>query len=233
MALKSPLVPSSSSPEPLSDTEQRLIVAAGEVFAEKGFRAATIRDIIHRAKANIAAVNYHFGDKEGLYAAAFRFARQACAEKYPFVDAVEEGASPKERLAGLVRSLLMRLLDKGRPAWQWQLMAREMLEPSAVLDEMVQNTVRPEFEIFAKVICDITGLPRSDRRVRWCVGSVLGQALFYRHAQSVVQRLHPEQGFEAEDIEDLAEHITEFSYRALEGGGGRITKARRLEGTKG
>ena len=204
-----------SSPESSSATEQRLIVAAGEVFAEKGFRAATIRDIIHRAKANIAAVNYHFGDKQGLYAAAFRYARQACAEKYPFVDAADEGAGPRQRLRGLVRSLLMRLLDKGRPAWQWQLMAREMLEPSDVLDEMVQNTVRPEFEIFAKVICDITRLNRSDRRVRWCVGSVLGQALFYRHAHSVVQRLHPEQGFEQKDIEELAEHITEFSYRAL------------------
>src|SRR5438876_4153196 len=92
-------------------TEQRLLEAAGEVFAEKGFRAATIREIIQRAKANIAAVNYHFGDKEGLYGAVFRYARQACAEKYPFVDAVAEGASPRERLQRLVRSLLMRLLD--------------------------------------------------------------------------------------------------------------------------
>lgn len=199
-----------------SATEQRLIEAAGEVFAEKGFRAATIREIIQRAKANIAAVNYHFGDKEGLYAAVFRCARQACEEKYPFIDAAAEGASPRERLHRLVKSLLLRLLDRGRPAWQWQLMAREMLEPTMVLDEMVQNAIRPEFEIFAKVVCDITGLGRGERRVRWCVGSVIGQALFYRHAHSVVQRLHPEQRFDPKDIEELAEHVTEFSYRALE-----------------
>ena len=198
-------------------TEQRLIEAAGAVFAEKGFRAATIREIIHRAKANIAAVNYHFGDKEGLYAAAFRFAKQACAEKHPFVDeAAGPEASPRERLHQVVHSLLLRMLDQGRPAWQWKLMAREMIEPTKVLDEMVETTIRPDFEVIAKVVSEITGLAPGDRRVRWCVGSVIGQAMFYRHAQPVVHRLHPEQGFEPGDLEELATHITEFSYCALE-----------------
>jgi AcrR family transcriptional regulator len=203
-------------PAPPPATEQRLIEAAGEVFADKGFRAATIREIIQRAKANIAAVNYHFGDKENLYSAVFRYARQACEQKYPFVDAGPEEATPRQRLHRLVHSLMLRLLDKGRPAWQWQLMAREMLEPTGVLDEMVENAIRPEFEIFAKVVCDVTGLTRSDRRVRLCVSSVFGQALFYRHAQSVVQRLHAEQHFEPRDIEELAEHVTDFSYCALD-----------------
>jgi AcrR family transcriptional regulator len=207
-------------------TEQRLIEAAGEVFAEKGFRATTIRDIIQRAKANIAAVNYHFGDKEGLYAAVFRYARQACAEKYP-ITKVAPGGTARQRLLGMVRSLLMRMLDTGRPAWQWQLMAREMMEPTAALDEMVEQAIRPDFETFAGIVSEVTGLPAGSKRVRWCVGSVIGQALFYRHAQAVVQRLHPDQGFEAADLEDLARHITEFSYCALEAIGREKTNSRK------
>ena len=49
-----------------TNTRQRVLEAAGEVFAERGFRAATVREICQRAKANLAAVNYHFGDKERL-----------------------------------------------------------------------------------------------------------------------------------------------------------------------
>jgi AcrR family transcriptional regulator len=200
-------------------TEQRLIDAAGAVFAEKGFRAATIREIIHRARANIAAVNYHFGDKEGLYAAVFRFAKQACAEKHSFVADETPGAttaSLRDRLHQIVHSLLLRMLDQGRPAWQWKLMAREMMEPTKVLDEMVETTIRPDFEIFAKLVSQITGLPLTDRRVRWCVGSAIGQVMFYRHAQEVVRRLHPEQGFDPKDLEELADHITDFSFCALQ-----------------
>lgn len=197
-------------------TELRLLEAAGEVFAEKGYRAATIRDIIKRAKANIAAVNYHFGDKEKLYAATFRHARKACTAAFPMFDPAQAGASPRERLHTYVRSLFLRMLDTGRPAWQWKLMAREMIEPTPVLDEMVEETIRPEFENLRKLIAEITGYGVDELRTRRCAWSVVGQAMAYKHAQAVVRRLSPEQKFDREDLEALADHVTAFSYAALE-----------------
>ena len=199
---------------PPAATENRLLESAGEVFAEKGFRAATIRDIIRRARANIAAVNYHYGDKQGLYTAVFRYARQCCEEQFP-VDA-DTGATPRERLHAFVRSLLLRILDHGRPAWHWQLMAREMMEPTAALDEMVEQSIRREFAIIATIVRDITRLDTDDPRIRLSANSIIGQVLFYRHAQAVVHRLHPEQEFARKDLEELAIHIADFSACALE-----------------
>ncbi|MGH7929608.1 MAG: TetR family transcriptional regulator, partial [Candidatus Binatia bacterium] len=68
---------------PASGTEQRLLEAAGEIFAEYGYRSATVRQICEKAKANIAAINYHFGDKDGLYLAVLRHLNKVHAEKNP------------------------------------------------------------------------------------------------------------------------------------------------------
>ena len=77
------LLPVNVPDEPHAATDLKLLEAAGEVFADKGYRAATIREIIRRAQVNIAAVNYHYGDKQNLYAAVFRYARKCCEERFP------------------------------------------------------------------------------------------------------------------------------------------------------
>src|SRR3954467_4549181 len=96
-------------------TPERLIAAAGEIFAERGFANATVREICDRALANIAAVNYHFGDKRGLYEAVFRKAH-ACtapaAQPKPGTP-----ADPRAELRVYIRELIGRIFDEGRPAW--------------------------------------------------------------------------------------------------------------------
>src|ERR687891_2210622 len=87
-------------------TEKRLLEAAGEIFAEYGYRAATVRQICEKAGANIAAVNYYFGDKEGLYLAVLRSVPDAHAEKYPPQFGLTSDATPAEQLHAYVQSLL-------------------------------------------------------------------------------------------------------------------------------
>ena len=82
---------------------------------------------------NVAAVNYDFGYKENLYAQVLGVEDMCAIVKHPLGLGVAPDAPPAERLHAFVKSMLHRLMDEGRPAWQGKLMSREMVEPTAAL----------------------------------------------------------------------------------------------------
>ncbi len=196
------------------ETDHRLLEAAGEVFAEKGFHKATIREICRRADANVAAVNYHFGNKEGLYAAVLKYARR-CAARSPAPDDGVPESELQEQLREFIHNFLQRIFDTGRPAWLAKLMAREMVEPTRVLDKIVQEQIAPNHARLRRIIRGIVGEDVDEEGVRHSALSIVGQCVFYRQGRAVIERLYPEQKFGQKDIERLAEHITLFSLGAL------------------
>jgi AcrR family transcriptional regulator len=195
-------------------TRQTLLESAGEVFAEFGFHAATVREICQRAGANIAAVNYHFGDKEKLYLEVLRYAQRYAAEKYPTDFGITDSAPPEDKLKAFIRSFLLRIFDEGPLAWHGKIMAREMIDPTGVLDTLVEERIRPQAAQLNQIIRQFLPDANADT-TRQCAMSVVGQCLFYCHCRPVVARLHPQQKYTPADIEKLAEHITEFSAAAL------------------
>ena len=201
----------------VSGTEKRLLEAAGEIFAEHGYRAATVRQICEKAKANIAAVNYHFGDKEGLYMAALRSVHRASAEKYPSNLGVSSATAPEQKLRVYVRSLLLRIFDEGRPGWHTKIMMREILEPTPALDLLVEEGARPLHQELSSIVRELLGSAADDEVVRLSALSVVSQCVYYRRARPVITRLYPQQRYDSEEVERLTEHITQFSLLALEG----------------
>ncbi|HUB86782.1 MAG TPA: CerR family C-terminal domain-containing protein [Verrucomicrobiae bacterium] len=198
------------------ETRRQLLEAAGEVFAEVGFRNATIREICRRAGANIAAVNYHFGDKETLYLEVLRYAHSRALEKYPPLLGVPADAPAEKKLGAFVHSLLLRIFDKGPTAWHGRVMLREMIEPTAALDSLVEERMRPMAGQLSQIVAEILDCPLNDERVRLCGMSVVSQCVFYNHCRPVVSRLFPKQPpQDAASIERLANHITRFSLAAM------------------
>src|SRR3954469_3218657 len=92
-------------------TRQLLLNAAAEVFAERGFRAASIREICTRAGANVAAVNYHFGDKEALYLEVLKNTLGCPGGKHPHGLGVKPGGSAEEKCRAFVHPCLLRIFD--------------------------------------------------------------------------------------------------------------------------
>ncbi len=205
------------APEPTHiPTKERLLEAAGEVFAEKGFRDATVRDICARAGANLAAVNYHFRDKESLYGASFEHAQRYEQEHYP-LESFESYGSGQERLGAFIRQFCLRLFDKGRPNWHVKLMSREMIEPTGELDTIVERAIRPKFELLSAIIADLLGPTAPHEVVELCAASVIGQCLHYHHCTEVTKRLCSGWQDGQSFLDDVVGHVTWFSVRALEG----------------
>jgi len=207
-------------PTPEAVTGQRLLEAAGQVFAEKGFRAATVRDIVRRARANLAAVNYHFGGKQGLYAAVLEHTYKKALEKHPPNGGVGPDALPAERLHGFVRSFLQRIFDEDVESCYGRLMAREMADPTEALDGVV-NRIRPLYGRLCAIVKELGGSAFTMERVERSAKSIVGQILFYKHAAPVLRRLEGRKGPGPSEIDALARHITDFSLDGLRGGRGR------------
>jgi TetR/AcrR family transcriptional regulator, regulator of cefoperazone and chloramphenicol sensitivity len=203
-------------PEESSDTEKRLLDAAGEVFAEFGFRTATVRQICKKAGANVAAVNYYFRDKEGLYLAVLRSVPDAHAEKYPSQVGLTSDATPEQQLRVYVQSLMHRVFDAGRPGWHSKIIAREMVEPTRALDTLLEDVARPLHRELASIVRRLLGSAATDENVRLGALSVMGQCVYYHHSRTVLKRLYPEQMYGAEDIARMVDHITEFSLAGLQ-----------------
>jgi AcrR family transcriptional regulator len=198
------------------ETRQQLLEAAGEVFAEAGFRNATVREICRRAGANIAAVNYHFGDKEQLYKELLSYAHGKTLEKYPPLLGLPADAAPEKKLRAFILSLLLRIFDTGPTSWHGRLMAREMVEPSAALDALVEERIRPMSVQLAQIVGEILNRPPTDECVRLCAFSVVSQCTFYKHCNPVMIRLFPKQSeMDPDAIGQIADHITKFSLAAL------------------
>jgi AcrR family transcriptional regulator len=201
---------------PPAATRAALLEAAGEVFAERGYHAATVRDICRRAGANVAAVNYHFGDKERLYVEVLRHALARANARHPFDGGTDPAAPAPERLRAFVYHFLGRFLDTDSHAWFGRLMAKEMIDPSPALDLMILERIRPMAEQLAVIVRAIVGPDCPEESLRLCGFSIVSQCLFYNHCRSVVTRLSPDQPLSPAPLDHLADHIARFSLAALE-----------------
>src|SRR5579875_618397 len=192
---------------------ERLLEAAGEIFAEKGFKGATVRDIIDRAGVNIAAVNYYFRDKKSLYIETVKHA--ACGESEDAHLAWAPGTPPAEKLRDLIRFQLLKLLDPSRPAWLSRLIMRELTQPSAACAELVREYIEPRSKVLLGILRELLppGTPR--RKLYLTAFSIVGQCHFYCSHKPIIRLLLGEDEYQRLDPATLAEHITQFTLRAL------------------
>lgn len=194
------------------DPKTRILEVAEEIFAEKGFIAATIREIVDRAGVNIAAVNYYFGDKERLYNEAVKFAHE-CSAKHAPMDEFPGGMPPVEKLTLFIREMTTRMTSPARPS-SLRLMMRELSFPTAAGKEVVRDYIRPMALRLRGIVEELLpGIPEADCLM---IGfSVIGQVLYYRQNRAVSELLFGKEQIDVLSTGQITEHVTRFTLAAL------------------
>lgn len=196
-------------------TRKSLLAAASELFAERGYRDATITEISERAKANIAAVNYHFGNKETLYKEAWRQSFLDSIKTHPPDGGVHRDASPKQRLSGQVAAFLRRITDNGNR--EFLIVHKELANPTGLLEEVMQTEMGPLRQRIETLVREVIGPGTTAIQVRFCAISIISQCVIPAFINMVEKPANDGESnsWRVDDIEAYAEHVVAFSLAGM------------------
>lgn len=195
-----------------SETPEQLIEAGTVLFSRHGFRNVTVREICLGAGTNVAAVNYHFGGKQGLYTAVVERGIDLMRERWQSAGEAVADAPPKAQLREFVRCYLAQIFDSGQDSWVHKIMIHEMLAPTPALDLIFSHVLQPRLQDVCRIVSRLTRLPASDPRVFRSAQSIQGQCfVYFRNTLGLPSMPRPS----ADEVEHIAEHVTRFSLAGI------------------
>jgi AcrR family transcriptional regulator len=194
-------------------TRLKVLNAACAVFAEKGFHAARVADICRRAGANVASVNYYFGDKASLYREAWLHAVRTFRERGR-VDL--QSGSPGDALREYIHLLTRQFATDGEMGQFSRLYLRELVQPTGLIQDAWREMIDPRRRVLHRIIRSIAGPDADEAVVLFCELSVVNQC----RALLTIKRSDLEhmlgQPLSPEVIVQLADHIADFSLAGIQ-----------------
>ncbi len=201
-----------------TDVRRRLLDAASEEFAARGYEGATVRDIVARARANLNSINYHFGSKQALYAAVLRHQFALSEAAHPQRPDPREESAPEAALRAAVRRLVTFLLDPD--SLLPRLYAMELVNPSPAFSTMGPGTTQQS--ALAAAVSALLANPAEPAEsadpalVARCVRSIYSQCAYFMFVRKVLPIVDPQFRYDDAALAELTDHITEFALGGLE-----------------
>ena len=220
------------APGPADETRERLIRAAGAEFARRGFHEASVRTICREAGANISAIKYHFGSKEGLYREVVETARgQMCGGVA--LPVMQEGDDAEQALRNWLGWFLhLLLVTEAKQPWMGEILSHEMIRPTRFLDEFAEHTGKPIHHEAARIIRRLVPGRVTDREVAVLANGLISLCVTQKHCGTMLTRLGSPPPCTTESVAGLASILTDFAIHGLRGYHGPDASGATVEGAR-
>ena len=196
-------------------TELRLLEAAAREFALHGFAATRIRDIVDGAGVNLAAVNYHFGGKGGLYQATLAHLAREARDAFPIDSPELRAMRPEDQFRAYVRVMLMRYLGQEHAFPLSGIVAHELLDPTPAFGQIVQGVSKPQLDRLAEIVRALLGPRASGDDVALASLSAASQFTFFLFGRRLFEAQFPVLAADPAVVDRLAGHISAACLAAM------------------
>ena len=219
-SIESNIDPDSIQSDTPKSTRDRIMHAAGPIFADKGFEGATVREICQAADVNVASINYHFGDKQKLYHETVLYAHDC---RHDSVERpIKPSSDPTVRLQNLIEQILFSMVVNEDGPWQVRLLTNEIQHPTDTCRQLVRDHFRPFMVELSQAVADVAAKPVPDDVLSTLAMSIIGQCMIYRFApETHAMTICPESEIDSAtppeqiDLAKLANIVTKFSIAGI------------------
>jgi AcrR family transcriptional regulator len=202
-------------------TKERILDTAEILFAQKGYQAVSVRQITSAAECNLAAVNYHFGNKENLYLEVFRSRwvprAKRLQESFRKYLASQDSLSESAVVRALAKAFVDGPLSDDERLRHTQLMTREMTQPTKAFKHVAENVIQPFFKEVLEQLELVSPDKVSEEEMLLNIFSIFAMVLYFNFARVAVSRLTG-RTYDPSFRAQLVEQITQFSLRGLGAG---------------
>jgi len=173
--------------------KERILNKAESLFAQKGFRGVTVREIINAANCNLSAVNYYFGNKKNLYLEVFRTrliprSKRMCERFKSFLSRRPPSDSPAAVVEALAQAFLEGPLSDDERQCHYQLMVREMSQPGEAFDLVFEHVMQPLLQDLSRRLRLVIPEEIEEERLIFYIESILGMVIHFNYFRPAITR---------------------------------------------
>ena len=193
-------------------TKARILDAAGNLIAQHGFAQTSNKAIAQAANVDLAAINYHFKGREGLYRAVLVEAHAHYIDEQFLIRLAESPIPPTQKLEVFFQTIIDRLVEKN--LWYSNVFIRELFSPNSSLLDFMQNEGMRKFQLIRQIISQASGLDENHPAVLPCVLNVIAPCMMLIISNSNIPT--PIAAISQMDTQYLVRHLTTFSMAGLQ-----------------